>query len=124
EGALVAVAAHRGDPARVDHPRPEHPGGLLGQGAGSDGIRRRRVPHVGFRVGTGERPHGGDHAAVVDEVVVGVGDVVFAGVDVLGRHLDPAVVGAHVLRGRTAVQATPVGESAPGGVDLGQILVV
>src|SRR5213078_1869500 len=87
-------------------------------------VRDGRVADVGGGVAPGQRPDGGDHAAVVLEVVVGVGDVVLAGVDVLGRDLDPPVVGAHVLGGRRARQPPAVGEAAPGGVDLGQVGVV
>ena len=61
---------------------------------------------------------------MVLEVVVGVGDVVLAGVDVLGRDVDPAVVGLQIIPGRGAVQIAPVREAAPGGVDLGDVAVV
>ena len=53
----------------------------------SDSVRVRTasgpgvVADVGGRVLAGQRAHGGDHAAVVLEVVVGVGDVVLAGVE-------------------------------------------
>ena len=70
EGALVAVALHRADPARVDHAGPEDPVGLLLQGPGADGVGGGRVADVGLGVGAGQRAHGGDHAAVVLEVVV------------------------------------------------------
>src|SRR4051812_44035930 len=43
------------------------------------------------RVGAAQGPDHGHHAAVVLEVVVGVGDVVLAGVHVLGRYGHPAV---------------------------------
>ena len=70
---------HGADPARVDHPGPEHPRGFLGERPGPDGVWRGRVADVGLGLGPGERAHGGDHAAVVLEVVVGVGDVVLDG---------------------------------------------
>src|SRR6202000_2332700 len=76
EGALVAVPAHRGQPPRVHHPSAEDPGGLLGQATGAHGAGVGRVADVGVRVAAGQRPDRGDHAAVVLEVVVGVGDVV------------------------------------------------
>ena len=124
EGALVAVPLHRTDPARVDHPGPEDPVGLLLQCPRPHGVRGRRVAHIGLRVGAGERAHRRDHPAVILEVVVAVGDVVLAGVDVLGGHLDAPVVGAHVVGGRRPVEPTAVGETAPHGVDLGQVVVI
>ncbi len=57
------------------------------------------------------------------EVVVGVGDVVFAGVGVLRRHRDTSIVGAHVLGGGYAVQAATVGEATPRGIHLGEIRI-
>ena len=68
-----------------------------------------------------QRADGGDHAAVVLEVVVGVGDVVLAGVGVLGGHRDPPVGGLHLVAGRAAVQSAAVGVAAPDGVDLGEV---
>ena len=61
---------------------------------------------------------------MVLEVVVGVGDVVFAGVGVLGGHRDPSVRGAHVVDRRHTGQVAAVGVAAPGGVDAGQVGVV
>ena len=74
--------------------------------------------------GAGQRADGGDHAAVVLEVVVGVGDVVLAGVGVLRRDRDPLVRGLHLAAGRDAVDAAAVGVAAPDGVDLGEVGVV
>ena len=90
ERALVPVPGHRGEPPRVDHPGAEHPLGLLGQGAGAHQVRHGRVADVGGRGGPGQVPHHGHHAAVELEVVVGVGDVVLAGVGVLRRDRDPS----------------------------------
>ena len=60
---------------------------------------------------------------MVLEVVVGVDDVVLAGVDVLRGHFDAAVVVLHVVAGGGAIEVASVSETTPGGVDLGQVLV-
>src|SRR5690606_7077899 len=98
--------------------------GLLRQRAGADGVRARAVADVGFGRPAGQRPHGRDHAAVVLEVVVGVGDVVLAGVDVLGGHRDPPVGVLHVGAGGDAVEVAAVGVAAPHRVHLGEVGVV
>ena len=72
----------------------------------------------------GQRPHGRDHAAVILEVVVGVGDVVLSSVGVLGGHRDPAVLPVHLVGGGRTVQPATVGEAAPCGVDLREVGVV
>ena len=59
---------------------------LIRSGAG--GVGRGGVTDVCLGIGAGQRSDRGDHAAVVLEVVVVVGDVMFAGVDVLGSDLD------------------------------------
>ena len=91
---------------------------------GADGLLAAGVADVGLGVVSGEGADRGDHAAVVLEVVVGVGDVVLRGVHVLRRDLDPPVGGAHVLGGLDSLYAAPVGVPAPGGVDLREIGVV
>ncbi len=73
---------------------------------------------------TGQRAHGGDHSPVVLEIVVGVGDVVFAGVGVLGGHRDAAVLPAHVVGRGRSVEVAAVREAAPGRVHLGEVGVV
>src|SRR5690606_23977749 len=78
----------------------------------------------GFGRLAGQRPHGRDHAAVVLEVVVGVGDVVLAGVDVLGGDRDPPVGVLHVGAGGDAVEVAAVGVAAPHRVHLGEVGVV
>src|SRR5213076_3579524 len=100
---LLAPALRRADPL-----------GLLGQRAGPHVGGPVRVTDDGGRVTAGEGADHGDHAAVVLEVVVGVGDVVFAGVDVLGGHGDAAVDAFEVGAGGAAVQLTAVGVAAPG----------
>src|SRR5947209_3056602 len=118
------MAAHGGDPARVHDPGPEHAAGLFGQGAGLRRVGDGRVADVGGGVAAGQGADHGDHAAVVLEVVVGVGDVVLAGVDVLGRHRDPAEGTFHVRPGVHAVESAAVGVAAPDRVDLGQVGVI
>ncbi len=61
---------------------------------------------------------------MVLEVVVGVGDVVLAGVGVLGGHRDSAVLPVHVVGCGRAVELAAVGEAAPRGVDLREVGVV
>src|SRR6185437_1168810 len=124
ERALVAVPAHGVHPAGVHHARPEDAGGLLVQRAGADRLGPGGVADVRGGRGAGERADGGHHPAVVLVVVVGVGDVVLAGVGVLGRHRDPPVGRLHRAAGGHAVEAAAVGVAAPGGVDLGEVLVV
>src|SRR5690606_24785937 len=124
ERALVAVPLHGTDPTWIDDTGPEDPVGLLAERARAHGVGRGRVADVGLRVGAGQRAHRGDHAAVVLEVVVGVGDVVFTRIDVLRRHRDASVVGAHVVTRRDPVESTSVREATPGGVDLGEIGVI
>src|SRR5204863_7978807 len=121
ERPLVPVPAHRVDPARVDHPGPEHPRGLLGQAAGAHRLGPVRVADVRGGVAPGQRAHHGDHAAVVLEVVVRVGDVVLAGVDVLRRHGDAAVHPVEVVPGGPAVEAANIGDAAPARVHLGLV---
>ena len=124
EGALVAVPAHRRHPARVDHPGSEHAGRLLSERARADRVGSRRVADVGARGRAGQGPDRRDHAAVVLEVVVAVGDVVLARVDVLGGDVDAAVGALHVAPGRHAVELPAVGEAAPRRIDLREVLVV
>ena len=114
-GALVAVADHRGDPARVGDARAEHAPRLLRQRARHDARRVRRVAEHGGRLAAGDRAHGRDHPAVVLVVVAGVEDVVLAAVDVLHRDVDPpeAACGARRTparrrgRGRRRSRPTP-----------------
>ncbi|SGG56394.1 Uncharacterised protein [Mycobacterium tuberculosis] len=124
ECALVAVPAHRGHPPRIDHAGAKHPRGLLRQRAGADRVGSGVVADIGGRCLARERPHGGHHAAVILEVVVGVGDVVFTGVGILGGHRNTPVLAVHVVDRLAAIQVAPVGESAPGGVHLGEVGVV
>ena len=124
ERALVAVPPHRGHPPGIDDAGAEYAGGLLRQRAGAHRVGPGVVADVGGRRLPGQRPHGGDHAAVVLEVVIRVGDVVFAGVGVLGGHRDSAVLPVHVVGGRRAVEPAAVGEAAPCGVDLREVGVV
>ena len=69
----------------------------------------------------GQRADRRDHAAVVLEVVVGVDDVVLAGVLVLGRDGDAPERGLHVGAGLAPVQAAAVGVPTPDGVHLGEV---
>jgi len=124
EGALVAMAFHGLDPARVDHPGAENTRGLLGQRPGADGIRAGGVADVRAGRPARERPDGGDHPPVVLEVVVGVGDVMLEGVGVVRGHRDPPVGALHVIARFPAVQAAAVREAAPHGVHLGQVGVI
>src|SRR3712207_9447018 len=110
----------RSDPPRVDHAGPEDAVGLLLQRPGPHRVRRRRVTDVRLGVAAGQRAHGGDHAAVVLEVVVTVGDVVLAGVDVLRGDLDAAGGGAHVVRPGRGGEAPGVGAAPPRRSDLGE----
>lgn len=118
------MLAHCFYPPRIDHSSTEYPARFFVEGAGFDGFLAGGVADVGFGVFSGECADGGDHAAVELEVVVGVGDVVFFGVDVFGGDLDAFVGGAHVVGGFDAVEVAAVGVAAPGGVDLGEVLVV
>ena len=61
---------------------------------------------------------------MVLEIVVGVGDVVLAGIGVLGRHRDAAVLPAHIVGSRRPVEAAAVREAAPRRVDLREVGVV
>ena len=70
----------------------------------------------------GESAHSGDHTAVILHVVVTVEDVVFPGVLVLGGHDNLAEPAPELGAGVHAVVLLGVGVSAPGGVDLGQVL--
>ena len=117
-GALVAVADHRRDPARVGDARAEDAPRLLGQAARDHARGVGAVAQVGGRLAPGERAHGRDHAAVVLVVVVGVEDVVLARVDVLDGDLDAAEAVAHRVAGALALEPAAVGEAAPGLVDL------
>src|SRR5690606_5931889 len=85
----------------------------VGEGAGADRLGAGGVADVRLGGGAAERADGGDHAAVVLEVVVGVGDVVFAGVGVLGGDGDPPVRRLHVVPGGPAVEFAAVGVAAP-----------
>src|SRR5690606_8243883 len=121
--ALITVVPHRRQPPGVNHSGTENPGGLFPQRPGAHLVRCGGIADVGLRLDAGEGAHGGDHAAVVLEVVVRVGDVVLAGVRILRGYRDPPIVGTHVFRRRLTVQVAPVGETAPRGVDLGEISV-
>src|SRR5690606_24640673 len=108
-----AVAAHRLDPLGVDDPGTEDAGGLLDEGAGADRLGAGGVADIRLGGGAAQRADGGDHAAVVLEVVVGVGDVVFAGVGVLGGDGDPPVRRLHLVPGGASVEFAAVGVAAP-----------
>ena len=109
ERALVAVAAHGVDPLGVDDPGAHDPGRLLGQVRTCGRAGSARVAEPGPGAGRRQRVDGGDHAAVVLEVVVAVEDVVLAVVLVLHRHLDGGEPAAHRLGRGHAVLAAPVG---------------
>src|SRR5699024_3269598 len=94
---------------------PIYPAGLLGERPGADPVGGGGVADVRPRVLAGERADRGHHPAVVLVIVVRVEHVVFDRVDVLGRHLDPAVGAAHVVPGGDPVQPPAVGVSAPLG---------
>ena len=97
--------------------------------ASSASDRTLRVGRVGGvaepRLGRapGEGPDGGDHPAVVLQVVVGVEDVVLAVVLVLDRDLDGGEAPAHRLGRGLAVAVAAVGEARPRQVHLGEVVV-
>ena len=123
ERALVAVALHRLDPARVDHPGAHDPGGLLGQRPHDrpGGVGGVAEPRLG--VAPGERADGGDHAAVLLQVVVAVEDVVLAVVLVLDGDVDGGEAAAHGVLVGDAVAAPAVDVAGPGDVDRGEVVV-
>src|SRR5699024_10380514 len=123
EGALVSVTLHGPDPARIDHTRTEDARRFFTQRSRSYRVDGGGVADVGFGVLAGQRPDGGDHPAVVLEVVVGIGDIVLSGVNVLGGHRDAAVIGAHVIGGGHSVHIASVGVAAPLGVHLREVPV-
>src|SRR6202012_6068090 len=103
------------------HAGGKPPVGFFGQCTGADRVRPGVVADVGGGRLAGQRSHGGPHAAGILEVVVGVGDVVLAGVGVLGSDSDAPVLTVHIVGGCPAIEAAPVRESAPPRVHLRQV---
>lgn len=95
--------------------------GLLAQRAGLHLVRYGRVADVRLRARARQVPHHRDHAAVVLEVVVGVDEVVLAGVDVLRGDGDAPERDLHVPARRPPVQPAPVRVAAPHRVHLGEV---
>ena len=111
------------DPARVDHAGAHDAGRLLGERAHLGRAGSAESPNHAFGSRAGERADGGDHAAVVLQVVVGVEDVVLAVVLVLDGHVDGGEAAAHGVLVGDAVAVAAVGEAGPGDVDRGEVVV-
>ena len=113
EGALVAVAAHAGDPLRVGHARAQHAADLLRQGAQARRGRIGVVAAIHPRLLAAQVAHGRRHAALELVVIVGIEQVVLAVVLVVHHEIDAGQTPREVLAGLGAVVLLAVGVAAP-----------
>jgi hypothetical protein len=123
EGALVAVAHNPGDPFRIDHARPHHPGDLFLQSAHLGALGPGMVVVVDAGPAAGKVAHRHGEPALELVVVVGIQQVVLPVVLVVDHRLDPFEPSGEEILFRPATGARPIGVAAPGQIGPGQIRV-